>query len=227
MLRRSRIFGIGVNSFQESNWTPTSTRIFLGMRLKSIMINAMNEVTQILNELGTGNRQNAASLLPLVYDELRRMADRQMSHEASGNTLSPTGLVHEAFLKLAAKEDQARWESRVHFFRAAAEAMRRILIDRARSKKTVKRGVQYKRIDLDEAQLSNQQDIDQLLELNEALSSLEAADPKVAELVKLRFFTGLTGDETAAVLGISPRTADSWWSYAKAFLAAQLADCSS
>jgi RNA polymerase sigma factor (TIGR02999 family) len=202
-------------------------RIFLGIGLKSSTMKNMKEVTQILNEIGNGNRHNAASLLPLVYDELRRMADRQMSHEASGNTLSPTGLVHEAFLRLATKEDQARWESRVHFFRAAAEAMRRILIDRARSKKTIKRGAEFKRIDLDEAQLSNQQDINQLLELNEALSSLEAADPKVAELVKLRFFTGLTGDETAAVLGISPRTADSWWSYAKAFLAAQLSNGSS
>lgn len=202
-------------------------RIFLGIGLKSSTMKNMKEVTQILNEIGNGNRHNAARLLPLVYDELRRMADRQMSHEASGNTLSPTGLVHEAFLRLAAKEDQARWESRVHFFRAAAEAMRRILIDRARSKKTIKRGAEFKRIDLDEAQLSNQQDINQLLELNEALSSLEAADPKVAELVKLRFFTGLTGEETAAVLGISPRTADSWWSYAKAFLAAQLSNCSS
>jgi RNA polymerase sigma factor (TIGR02999 family) len=182
----------------------------------------MNDVTQILNEIENGNRQNAAGLLPLLYDELRQMADRQMAREAVGNTLSPTGLVHEAFIRLAANGDQARWESRVHFFRAAAEAMRRILIDRARSKKTLKRGAQYKRIILDEQQLGDDHDLDQLLELNEALSSLETEDPKVAELVKLRFFVGLTGDESAKILGVSPRTADSWWSYARAYLAARL-----
>ena len=184
----------------------------------------MNDVTQILNEIEAGNRQSAGSLLPLVYDELRQMADRQMAREAVGNTLSPTGLVHEAFLRLAANGDQARWESRVHFFRAAAEAMRRILIGRARSKKTLKRGGQHKRINLDEQELGDEHDLDQLLELNDALSGLETADPKVAELVKLRFFAGLSGDESAKILGVSPRTADSWWSYAKAFLAARMAE---
>ncbi|MEQ1904805.1 MAG: ECF-type sigma factor [Pirellulaceae bacterium] len=182
----------------------------------------MNDVTQILNQIGNGDRQNAASLIPLVYEELRLMANRKMANEAAGYTLSATGLVHEAFMRLAAKGDQPRWESRVHFFRAAAEAMRRILIDRARAKKTVKRGVQYKRIDLDNEQLGDDHELDQLLALNEALSSLELEDPKVAELVKLRFFAGLTSDESAKILDVSPRTADSWWSYAKAYLAARL-----
>ncbi len=182
----------------------------------------MNEVTQILNEIGDGNRQNAAQLLPLVYEELRRLANRKMAHEAAGQTLSATGLVHEAFMRLVGAGDEARWESRVHFFRAAAEAMRRILIDRARKKQTLKRGVERKRMELDDVALAENQEIDQLLELNESLDSLEAEDPKVAELVKLRFFIGLTGDEAAKMLDISPRTADSWWAYAKAFLAARM-----
>ncbi len=120
----------------------------------------MNDVTEIPKELDSGNRQNAASLLPLVYEELRRMANVQMAHEAVGNTLSPTGLVHEAFIRLTGREDPARWESRSHFFRAAAEAMRRILIDRARSKRTLKRGAQFKRIDLDEQSLGDDHELD-------------------------------------------------------------------
>lgn len=184
----------------------------------------MNDVTQILNEIGTGNRQNAANLLPLVYDELRRLAKQKMAQEVAGNTLSATALVHEAFLKLAGHHDSARWESQAHFFRAAAEAMRRILIDRARSKRTLKRGDGIKRMEFNEHELAENQDLDQLLELNEALSNLEQEDPKVAELVKLRFFVGMTGDEAAKMLEISPRTADSWWSYAKAYLATRLMD---
>ena len=182
----------------------------------------MNEVTQILNELGDGNQQNAANLLPLVYEELRRLANRKMAMEAAGQTLSSTGLVHEAFMRLAGGGDAPRWESRVHFFRAAAEAMRRILIDRARKKQTLKRGVERKRVELTDNALAEDHGIEELLALNEALSSLEEADPKVAELVKLRFFVGLTGDEAAKMLEISPRTADSWWSYARAFLAAKI-----
>ncbi|MBX3416450.1 MAG: sigma-70 family RNA polymerase sigma factor [Pirellulaceae bacterium] len=184
----------------------------------------MNEVTQVLNEIGTGGRQNAASLLPLVYEELKRMANQKMADEAAGNTLSATALVHEAYLKLAGHDDQVRWESRVHFFRAAAEAMRRILIDRARSKHTLKRGDGIKRIALNERELAENQGLEQLLELNEALSHLEQKEPKIAELVKLRFFVGMTGDEAAKMLEISPRTADAWWSYAKAYLAARLMD---
>ncbi len=182
----------------------------------------MNDVTQILNELGEGNRQNAANLLPLVYEELRQLANRKMAQESAGQTISATGLVHEAFMRLAGGGDVPRWESRVHFFRAAAEAMRRILIDRARKKQTLKRGVERKRIELDDFALAENQEIDQLLELNESLDSLELEDARVAELVKLRFFIGLTGDEAAKMLDISPRTADAWWAYAKAFLAARL-----
>jgi RNA polymerase sigma factor (TIGR02999 family) len=181
-----------------------------------------DDVTQILNELDKGDRRNAANLLPLVYEELRQMAKRQIANDPAGNTLGGTGLVHEAFLRLSGKGDQARWESRVHFFRAAAEAMRRILIDRARCKHSIKRGGEFKRIDLDERSLGDDQDVDQLLEINDALSDLESEDPKVAELVKLRFFVGLKGDEAAKMLAISPRTADAWWAYAKAYLAAKL-----
>ncbi len=182
----------------------------------------MNEVTQILNELGNGNRHNAANLLPLVYDELRRLANRKMAMEAAGQTLSSTGLVHEAFMRLAGGGDVPRWESRVHFFRAAAEAMRRILIDRARKKQTLKRGVERKRVELTDDALAEDHGIEELLELNEALTLLEQADPQVAELVKLRFFVGLTGDEAAKMLEIAPRTADSWWCYARAFLAERM-----
>ena len=182
----------------------------------------MNDVTQILNELGDGNRQNAANLLPLVYEELRQLANRKMANEAAGQTLSATGLVHEAFMRLAGGGDVPRWESRVHFFRAAAEAMRRILIDTARKKQTLKRGVESKRMELNDAALAENQEIDHLLELSESLDCLEKEDPGVAELVKLRFFIGMTGDEAAKMLDISPRTADSWWAYAKSFLSARM-----
>jgi RNA polymerase sigma factor (TIGR02999 family) len=178
----------------------------------------MSNVTQILNEIVEGNQHNAAQLLPLVYDDLRRLANQKMAREAAGQTLSATGLVHEAFLRLAGSGDMPRWESRVHFFRAAAEAMRRILIDRARTKQTLKRGIEFNRVELDDTALAENQEINQLLALNESLNSLEVADAKVAELVKLRFFVGLTRDEAAEMLDISPRTADSWWVYAKAFL---------
>ncbi len=186
----------------------------------------MSNVTQILNEIVEGNQHNAAQLLPLVYDDLRRLANQKMAREAAGQTLSATGLVHEAFLRLAGSGDMPRWESRVHFFRAAAEAMRRILIDRVRTKQTLKRGIEFNRVELDDTALAENQEINQLLALNESLNSLEVADAKVAELVKLRFFVGLTRDEAAEMLDISPRTADSWWVYAKAFLAAQMS-CSS
>ncbi len=182
----------------------------------------MNDVTKILNELSDGNQHHAAELLPLVYEELRRLANRKLAQEAVGQTLSPTGLVHEAYMRLAGGADTPRWENRVHFFRAAAEAMRRILIDRARRKQTLKRGMERKRVELTDMALADEQVIEELLELNEALVNLEQTDPQVAELVKLRFFVGLTGDEAANMLQIAPRTADSWWSYARAFLAAQM-----
>lgn len=182
----------------------------------------MNEVTQILNELVDGQRQNAAQLLPLVYEELRQLANRKIANEAAGQTLSATGLVHEAYIRLAGGGDVARWENRVHFFRAAAESMRRILIDRARNKQSRKRGAEFKRIVMNDVALAEVQEIEQLLLLDKSLDFLEANDAKVAELVKLRFFIGLSGDEAAKMLDISPRTADSWWAYARAFLATNM-----
>ncbi len=182
----------------------------------------MNNVTQILNELSGGDRQNAANLLPLVYEELRRLASQKLGMETPGQTLSATGLVHEAFMRLAAGGDAPRWEGRVHFYRAASVAMRRILIDRARTKQRLKRGVEFRRIELVADALPDQTDFEQLIELDNALTKLEDADPQVAELVKLRFFAGLTGNEAAEILGISQRTADSWWAYARAWLAEQI-----
>jgi RNA polymerase sigma factor (TIGR02999 family) len=195
----------------------------LGIRVRRVdNVRKMNDVTTILNELGEGNHHQAAELLPLVYEELRQLAYRKMARESVGQTLSPTGLVHEAYMRLASGDDAPRWENRVHFFCAAAEVMRRILIDRARKKQTLKRGGERKRVELPDVALEGDQDLQELLELNEALKSLERVDPGVAELVKLRFFVGLTGDEAANMLKIAPRTADSWWSYARAFLADQM-----
>jgi RNA polymerase sigma factor (TIGR02999 family) len=185
----------------------------------------MNDVTQILSDIQNGQSQRAGDLLPLVYDELRRLASQRMARELPGQTLSPTALVHEAFLRLVGRDDLPRWENRVHFYRAAAQAMRRILIDRARRKMGPKQGGSLKRQPLidsaDDGVLSH----DALLEviaLDEALSRLEQADPRSAELIKLRFFAGLSLDDAAAALGISPRTADSWWAYGRAFLAAEM-----
>ena len=182
----------------------------------------MENVTRTLNEPGDGHRQSAANLLPLVYEELRRIANQKMRMETPGQTLSATGLVHEAFMRLAAGGDKPRWENRVHFYRAASEAMRRILIDRAKGKHALKRGGEFNRIDIAADALADQADFEQLIELDNALTNLERADPKVAELVKLRFFAGMTGNEAAEILEISERTADSWWAYARAYLAEQI-----
>ena len=178
----------------------------------------MNEVTRILSAIEQGDPQAAQQLLPLVYEELRQLAAQKLASEKPGQTLQATALVHEAYLRLVDVDKAQSWDSRRHFFAAAAEAMRRILVEKARRKRSVKHGGQHARMDLDEALVVADQPRADLLELDELLEQLAGADPRAAELVKLRFFGGLTGDQTAEVLGISPRAADLLWAYARAWL---------
>jgi RNA polymerase sigma factor (TIGR02999 family) len=181
----------------------------------------MNDVTQILSAIEQGDARAADQLFPLVYDALRQLAAAKLAHEAPGQTLQATALVHEAYLKLVESTAQ-KWNSRGHFFAAAAEAMRRILVDRARKKQSVKHGGDRERQPLDEAQVMAPEMGEDLVALDEALEQLAARDSEAAELVKLRFFAGLTSAEAAAALGISPRTADRAWTYARVFLLAEL-----
>src|SRR5262245_25059829 len=167
----------------------------------------MSDVTRILNEIGSGDGHRAEVLLPIVYQELRRLAARRLIREAPGQTLEPTALVHEAYLRLVGKSD-CRWENRSHFFAAAAEAMRRILIDRARKKNRLKRGSHPKRVELKEIDLAYQMPSDDLIAIDEALGKLQQEDPMKGDLVKLRFFAGLSVEQAAQVLGISRATAD-------------------
>jgi RNA polymerase sigma factor (TIGR02999 family) len=184
----------------------------------------MSEVTRILNDLGRGDPQAADRLLPLVYDELRRLAAQRLAHEPSGQTLQPTALVHEAYLRLvgepaaSAAGSAQQWDGRGHFFAACAEAMRRILIENARRKKALKRGGDRPRQQLDPDQVAAPEVSEDLLALDEALGKLAQAEPRAAEVVRLRYFAGLTIPEAAEVLGVSPRTAASYWAYARAWL---------
>jgi len=179
----------------------------------------MSDVTRILSQIEQGDSQAAEKLLPLVYNELRRMAGRQLASERVDHTLSPTALVHEAYLRLVDENAEiAHWNSRGHFFAAAAESMRRILVDSARQKRTIKRGGAAGRLPLKEANISAPEPQDDLLALDEALTRLEREHPSLAELVKLRYFGGLTMPQTAEALGISLRTAGRNWTYAKAWL---------
>jgi RNA polymerase sigma factor (TIGR02999 family) len=180
----------------------------------------MSEVTRILAAIEGGDAHAAAQLLPLVYDELRKLASRKLAAEKPGQTLQPTALVHEAYLRLVGQEQPRSYKDRGHFFAAAAAAMRRILIDRARRKQTLKRGGGRQRQPL-EALAAHEPDAE-LLALDEALQRLAAADPLKARLVELRYFAGLTGDQAAEVLGISPTTADRHWAYARAWLQAEV-----
>jgi RNA polymerase sigma factor (TIGR02999 family) len=179
----------------------------------------MPDVTQILNAIDAGDVQAASDLLPLVYDELRKLAGHCMKNEAPGHTLGPTALVHEAYIRLVGKDDPG-WQNRGHFFAAAAEAMRRILIDNARRKARVKHGGDIDHHELADHMLAAPLDDDKidLLALDAALSELEREDAPKAQLVKLRYFTGLSIDQAAAVLQISRATAHRWWTYARAFL---------
>jgi RNA polymerase sigma factor (TIGR02999 family) len=192
----------------------------------------MSDVTRILNAIERGDTRAADDLLPLVYEELRLLAARKLSHEPPGQTLQATALVHEAYLRLVGEQNQ-NWTGRAHFFRAAAEAMRRILIDHARRKKSEKRGGQRQRIDLEEALTESREGVarvndclwgpetcslDDLLALDEALAKLAQEDHIKAEVVKLRYFAGLTVEQTAEILGISATTAKLHWAYARAWL---------
>ena len=189
----------------------------------------MSDVTRILSAIEQGDANAAAELLPLVYEELRKLAAQKLAQEAPGQTLQATALVHEAYLRLvgpaggndAGAEDR-NWAGRRHFFAAAAEAMRRILINRARDRGRLKRGGGWRKLRLDQIDLSLDEPPLELLDLNDALDLLAKEDPTCAELVKLRFFAGLTLDEAAQALGVVRRTADRYWAFARSFLYAAL-----
>jgi RNA polymerase sigma factor (TIGR02999 family) len=177
----------------------------------------MSDVTQLLQAIEQGDPKAAGQLLPLVYDELRKLAACRMANEAPGQTLQPTALVHEAWLRLGGAPDQT-WDSRVHFFGAAAEAMRRILIETARRKRALRHDAGRAQLELQALEIAAPASDDQMLAIDEALKKLTALDKEKAELVKLRFFVGMTIEEAAAVLGISEATAKRWWIYARAWL---------
>jgi RNA polymerase sigma factor (TIGR02999 family) len=178
----------------------------------------MHEVVQLLEAIERGERQASSELLPLVYDELRRLAAHMLAREKAGQTLEPTALVHEAYLRLVGERDAPNWEGRRHFFAAAAEAMRRILVDRARHKHSAKAGGRMQRRALPDLEQPAGDPTLDLVALNEALDQLEQLDRRKAEVVKLRFFGGMTIEQTAQLLGISPSTADNDWAYARCWL---------
>jgi RNA polymerase sigma factor (TIGR02999 family) len=178
---------------------------------------AMDDVKRTLSAIERGDARAAEDLLPIVYEELRRLAHRRLAAEAPGNTLQPTALVHEAYVRLVGRADPG-WQGRAHFFAAAAESMRRVLIDRARARGRQKRGGAARPVELKSSDLRFDAVPDELLDLDEALTKLAAADPLKADLVKLRFFAGLSLDECAVLLDISPASADRYWAYARAFL---------
>ncbi len=177
----------------------------------------MQEVTRILNALEHGDDTAAAQLLPLIYDELRRLAAHKMASEPAGHTLQPTALVHEAWLRLTGAEHRP-WESRAHFFGAAAEAMRRILVEHARRKQSLKRGGGAERVELHESVLVTSAPTEELLAVHEALDKLALEDAAAAQLVKLRYFVGMNMDEAAVALGMSKRSAENLWTYARVWL---------
>jgi RNA polymerase sigma factor (TIGR02999 family) len=181
----------------------------------------LSDVTRILESIEHGDPKAADELLPLVYGELRKLAAAKMAHEAPHQTLQPTALVHEAWLRLVGN-DNPQYANRAHFFAAAAEAMRRILIDKARRKKAVRHGGDQQRVALEGVEVAAPGDDDKLLAVNEALDQLAAQNPVEAELVKLRYFVGLTLEEAAGVLGVSARTADNYWAHARAWLYHQI-----
>lgn len=180
----------------------------------------MSEVTRILSAIEQGSPNASEQLLPIVYDELRRLAAQKLAHETPGQTLQPTALVHEAYLRLVGEQQNLQWNGRGHFFAAAAEAMRRILVDRARSRHSQKRGGDLRRRKLDEAGLAAHQDqsANDLLALEEALQQFEVEEPLKAQLVKLRYFAGLSLVEAAEALGLSVATAKRHWIYARSWL---------
>jgi RNA polymerase sigma factor (TIGR02999 family) len=178
----------------------------------------MNDVTRVLAAVQAGDPHATAQLLPLVYDELRKLAAQKMAQEKPGQTLQATALVHEAYLRLVGEGEEPHWDSRAHFFAAAAEAMRRILIERARHKLTLKRGGEGRRLDLDQLQPACDDREQELLALDEALGELERHDAQAALLVKLRYYGGLSHQQAAGALGVGRRAADRLWALARAWL---------
>lgn len=192
------------------------------VRVAALYTHLMADVTRLLNAASAGDAKAAADLLPLVYDELRKLAAARMAEERPGQTLQTTALVHEAYLRLVGAADAARWNGRGHFVAAAAEAMRRILVEAARGKGRAKRGGDWRRVDFEELDVGSAVTPDQLVALDDALSRLTALDRVAGELVQLRYFAGLALDEAAAALAISPATAYRHWAYARAWLRNEL-----
>jgi len=183
----------------------------------------LSDVTRILESIEHGDPKAAEELLPLVYGELRKLAAAKMAHEAPNQTLQPTALVHEAWMRLVGKDAQVQFQNRAHFFAAAAEAMRRILIDKARRRNALRHGGDQQRVDIEGLEIAmTAVDDDELLAVNEALDKLAAHNQPEAEMVKLRYFVGMTLEEAAEVLGISARTADNYWAHARAWLFREL-----
>jgi len=182
----------------------------------------MSDVTRLLQSASDGDPRAATELLPLVYDELRRLAAHRLAGERNNHTLQPTALVHEAWLKISG-DDQRDWNGRQHFFAAAAEAMRRIMVDRARRRLAAKRGAGEVCLDADELEIPAPAPDDQLLAMNEALEKFVLLDERKAELVKLRYFVGMSFDEAATALGIAVPTAKQWWAYARAWMRVEMA----
>lgn len=191
------------------------------------MINLMSEVTRILSAIEKGDPAASEQLLPLVYEELRKLASQRLALEKSGQTLQATAIVHEAYLRLVGNESDVQWNSRGHFIAAAAEAMRRILVDNARRKKTEKHGGRRKRIDLSQAEPVTDADPDALLDLDEMLTGLAGEDPEAAAVAKLRIFAGLSVEDAAQALSTSRANAYRQWAYARAWLHARLGEQSS
>src|SRR3954453_16176910 len=178
----------------------------------------MNDVTRILSAIEHGDPEAAEQLLPLVYGELRKLAAQRLATEKPGQTLQATALVHEAYLRLVGGDEAPAWNSRGHFYAAAAEAMRRILVNRARDKRRLKRGGDRGRVELEDVAIADEPGVPDILALDEALEGLAREEPACAELVKLRFFAGLTQDEAAQALGVTRRTANRYWTFARAWL---------
>ncbi len=178
----------------------------------------MTEATRILQQIDAGDPRAAEQLLPLIYDELRRLAAQKLTHEQPGQTIQPTALVHEAYLRLVGGDVPPNWNGRGHFFAAAAEAMRRILVESARRKQRHRHGGGWRSQELDGLALASPKTPDEVVALSEALDRLAASNAQAAELINLRFFAGLTNDQAAVALGVSPRKATQIWAYARAWL---------
>jgi RNA polymerase sigma factor (TIGR02999 family) len=202
-----------------TNGVSQTSQLYSGISARSRSpLAPMSDLTHLLFAMEDGDPHAASQLLPLVYDELRKLAAQRLAHEKPGQTLQATALVHEAYLRLVAVQPAPHWNGRGHFFAAAAQAMRRILVENARCKHRLKRGGGAAREELDESHLVAPEVPDDLIALDEALAELAKVDPRAAELVNLRYFAGLTMTQAAEILGIAPRTADFLWSYARAWL---------